>query len=294
MPRFERHPDRRAAVVTGASSGHGAAIAGALAAAGHPVVIGARRVDRLEDLAAKIVADGGEALALPLDLTDAGSIRTFAARAESELGPIEILVSNAGDVRPITTLADPDEFLRQLQVNLLGAQTLVHELVPHMVARRRGDVVFVTSEVAEAPRTHMAAYVASKAGLENYARAMAMECEGTGVRVGIVRPGPSNTEQGTTWDVDTINTVVASWDRWGLLRHDGSIRPAEFAQAVLAMVSAPKGTRWALLEVQPEAPVVDPADTVLGPHAVDPAGVGQEASGATPGTEGEPGPEGEP
>ena len=63
MPRFEPHPDRRAAIVTGAASGIGAATAVALAAAGHPVVLGARRVERLEDLAAKIRADGGEALA---------------------------------------------------------------------------------------------------------------------------------------------------------------------------------------------------------------------------------------
>lgn len=256
MPRFEPHPERRAAIVTGASSGIGAATASALAAAGHPVVLGARRVERCEELAAAIRDTGGEALALPLDLTDNDSITAFARRAESELGPIEVLVSNAGDVQPITTVgAAPAEFTRQLQVNLLGAQALVHEVVPHMFERRRGDVVFVTSEVAHTPRTHMAAYVASKAGLEGFATAMAMECEGTGVRVGIVRPGPSSTEQGTTWDAETINEVVASWSSWGLLRHDGALRPAEMAQAVLAVVSAPKGTRYAVLEVQPEAPV---------------------------------------
>lgn len=255
MPRFQPHPERRPAIVTGASSGIGAAAAIALAAAGHPVALGARRTDRLDDLAAKIVADGGEAIAVALDLTDDASIREFVRRAEDGLGPIEVLVSNAGDVQPITTTADPAEFARQMQVNLLGAQALVHEVVPAMVRRRRGDVVFVTSEVAHSPRTHMAAYVASKAGLEGFAAAMAMECEGTGVRVGIVRPGPSATEQGTTWSVESVEEVVASWQHWGLLRHDGSLRPAEMAQAILAVVSAPKGTRWAVLEVQPEAPV---------------------------------------
>ena len=256
MPRFDPHPDRRAAIVTGASSGIGAATAAALAAAGHPVVLGARRVDRCEDLAAKIRAEGGEALALELDLLDTASIDAFADAAEAELGPIEILVSNAGDVQPITTVgAAPEEFTRQLQVNLLGAQALVHRVVPHMFERRRGDVVFVTSEVALNPRTHMAAYVASKAGLEGFAAAMAMESEGTGVRVGIVRPGPSTTEQGTTWDEDTINEVVASWSHWGLLRHNGALRPSGLAVAVLAMVSVPKGTRYAVVEVQPEAPV---------------------------------------
>lgn len=256
MPRFDPHPARRAAIVTGASSGIGAATAAALAAAGHPVVLGARRVDRCEDLAAKIRAEGGEAVALELDLIDTASIDAFADAAEAELGPIEILVSNAGDVQPITTVgAAPEEFTRQLQVNLLGAQALVHRVVPHMFERRRGDVVFVTSEVALNPRTHMAAYVASKAGLEGFAAAMAMESEGTGVRVGIVRPGPSTTEQGTTWDEDTINEVVASWSHWGLLRHNGALRPSGLADAVLAMVSVPKGTRYAVLEVQPEAPV---------------------------------------
>ena len=256
MPRFDPHPDRRAAIVTGASSGIGAATAQALAAAGHPVVLGARRVERCEQLASAIRDAGGEALALPLDLTDVASIESFACDAEARLGPIEVLVSNAGDVQPITTVgAEPAEFTRQLQVNLLGAQALAHAVVPHMFERQRGDVVFVTSEVAMTPRTHMAAYVASKAGLEGFARAMAMECEGTGVRVGIVRPGPSSTEQGTTWDEDTINEVVASWSHWGLLRHDGALRPVEMAQAVLAVVSAPRGTRYAVLEVQPEAPV---------------------------------------
>ena len=257
MPRFEPHPDRRASIVTGASSGIGRATAIALAAAGHPVVLGARRVDRCEEIAVAIRREGGEALALPLDLLDTGSINAFSDAAEDRLGPIEILVSNAGDVQPITTVgARPEEFARQLGVNLLGAQALVHRVVPHMLERGRGDVVFVTSEVALSPRTYMAAYVASKAGLEGFAQAMAMESEGTGVRVGIVRPGPSSTEQGTTWDEDTINEVVASWRHWGLLRHDGALRPEGPAGAVLAMVSVAKGTRYAVLEVQPEAPIV--------------------------------------
>lgn len=258
MPRFEPHPSRRAAIITGASSGIGRATAEALAAAGHPVVLGARRLERCDEVAASIRSAGGEAVALRLDLADPASIASFATAADEQLGPIEVLVSNAGDVQPITTVgAAPEEFTRQLQVNLLGAQALVHAVVPAMLDRRRGDVVFVTSEVALNPRTHMAAYVASKAGLEGFAQAMAMECEGTGVRVGIVRPGPSSTEQGTTWDEATINEVVASWDHWGLTRHSGALRPRELAQAVLAVVSAPRGTRYAVLEVQPEAPVTE-------------------------------------
>ncbi|MCB1012003.1 MAG: SDR family oxidoreductase [Microthrixaceae bacterium] len=259
MPRFDPHPDVRPAVVTGASSGIGAATAAALGSAGYPVVLGARRVDRCLAVAEAIRDNGGRAEVFELDLhadaAEPGNVADFARRAGEAFGPVEVLVSNAGDVRPLRAESDPAEFARQLQVNLLGAQALVHHLVPGMHSRRRGDVVFITSEVARDPRPHMAAYVASKAGLEAYARAMAMESEGTGVRVGIVRPGPVSTEQGSTWDVDSIETVMSDWQRWGLMRHGSTLRALQVAEAVHSMVSVPRGARWAVLEIQPEAPV---------------------------------------
>ena len=255
MPRFPAHPERRTAVVTGASSGHGLATARLLAESGHPVVLGARRIDRLEATAAQLRADGCEALALPLDLTDDASVDRFAGRAEAELGPVEILVSNAGDVLPATALGvDPDDFVRQVQVNVLGAHRLASRLGQAMVERQRGDIVFVTSDVVRVPRTYMAAYVTSKHALEGLARAMQMELEGTGVRVGIVRPGPSSTEQGTTWSEETVVEVMADWERWGLLRHPGGLRGQDVARVVHAVVSTPRGTHLTLVEVEPEAP----------------------------------------
>jgi NADP-dependent 3-hydroxy acid dehydrogenase YdfG len=256
MPRFDPHPERRPAIVTGASSGIGAATALALAAAGHPVVLAARRADRLAGLAEKIVEDGGEAVSLVLDLADPASIDAFAATAADALGPIDVLVSNAGEVVPSTALAaDPDDFAASVHVNLLGAQRLVARLGPALVAQGHGDVVFVTSDVVVRPRTHMAAYVAAKFGLEGLARAMQMELEGTGVRVGMVRPGPSSTEQGTGWSEDTVNHVLPHWSAWGHLRHSGALRPQNVADAIVAMVTAPKGTHLTLIEVEPEAPV---------------------------------------
>jgi len=255
MPRFEPHPERRPAVVTGASSGHGLATAFALAAAGHPVVLGARRLERLEEAAAKIVADGGEAVGLPLDLGDDASIDAFSDAAQDRLGPIEVLVSNAGEVLPETALAVlPEDFAHQVQVNVLGAHRLVRRLGPPMVERRRGDIVFVTSDVVRVPRTYMAAYVTSKHALEGLARAMQMELEGTGVRVSIVRPGPSTTEQGTTWSEGTVNEVIADWERWGVVRHPGALRGQDVARVVHAVVSTPRGTHLTLVEVEPEAP----------------------------------------
>jgi NADP-dependent 3-hydroxy acid dehydrogenase YdfG len=256
VPRFPAHPERRPAVVTGASSGLGQAVAVALGAAGHPVALGARRHDRLEVTAAEIQGAGGEAVALPLDLNDADSVATFAKEAEAAMGPTEVFVSCAGEVRPGGSVdTPPEDFLRQLEVNLLGPQRLLHHLGPGMVERRRGDVVFVSSEAAHAPWPHVAPYVAAKTGLEALARTAAMELEGTGVRVGIVRPGRAATEQGATWSDQELLDLTAAWTRWGLLRHPGTLRGREVAAAVLAMVSMPRGTHISLLEVLPEAPV---------------------------------------
>ncbi len=256
MPRFDPHPDRRPALITGASSGIGAATAQALAAAGHPVILTARRVDRLEELAAKLVADGAEATAIALDLTDDASIDACATEAAERLGPIDVVVANAGQISSSTALAsDPDEFARLVQINLLGTQRLLARLGPAMVERGHGDLVLVSSDVVVRPRPHMAAYVAAKAGVEGLAAAMRMELEGTGVRIGMVRPGPSSTEQGTDWSEETVLHIIPVWERWGLLRHDGALLPTNVADAIVAMVSAPKGTHLTLIEVQPEAPV---------------------------------------
>jgi NADP-dependent 3-hydroxy acid dehydrogenase YdfG len=257
MPRFDPHPDRRPALVTGASSGIGAATAAALAAAGHPVVLAARRTGRLDELAAQLRTGGAEAATVALDLTDPSSIDACAAAASEVFGPLDIVVSNAGEVVPMTALgADPDAFTESMHVNLIGAQRLLARIGPGMVERGRGDIVLVTSDVVVRLRTHMAAYVAAKAGLEALARAMQMELEGTGVRVGTVRPGPASTEQGATWSEAMINELVAHWSDWGLMRHDSLLRPEEIANAVVAMVSVPKGTHLTLIEVEPEAPVV--------------------------------------
>jgi NADP-dependent 3-hydroxy acid dehydrogenase YdfG len=255
MPRFPAHPERRPAVVTGASSGLGRAIALALGAAGHPVALGARRLDRCQAAAAEIEHGGGEAVALPLDLDDADSVATFAKEAEAAVGATEVLVSCAGEVRPGSTVdMAPEAFRRQLEVNLLGPQRLLHHLGPGMVERRRGDVVFVSSEAARSPWPHVSAYVVAKTGLEAMARAAAMELEGTGVRVGVIRPGQAATEQGGTWSEQEVLELTAAWTRWGLLRHGGTLRGREVAAAVLAMVSMPRGTHISLLEVLPEAP----------------------------------------
>jgi NAD(P)-dependent dehydrogenase (short-subunit alcohol dehydrogenase family) len=256
MPRFEPNPERRSAVVTGASSGIGRATAVALASLGHPVVLGARRVDECEATAASIRDGGGEAVAVRLDLADGDSIEQFAKAAVDVLGGVEILVSNAAQNMAGSVLdTDSDAFDGVLRVNVSGTHRLVRALAPAMAERRRGDIVFVTSDVAERPRPAMAAYVTSKWGLEGYVRSLQMELEGTGVRATIVRPGPTLTGMGMDWDPTMTGEVIEQWAAWGFARHSNFMRPAGVAQAIVAAVSLPRGTHATVIELQPEAPI---------------------------------------
>src|SRR5690606_8978126 len=108
------HPDRRPAVITGASSGIGAETARTLARAGMPVALGARRTDRIEQLAEELRAEGHEAVAHPLDVADDASVAEFAAKVASDLGEVEVVVSNAALIEPGRLLEfDADDFLRQ-------------------------------------------------------------------------------------------------------------------------------------------------------------------------------------
>lgn len=256
MPRFPLHPERRPVLVSGASSGIGAATARALAAAGHPVALGARRVEECEKVAAAIAEEGGEAVVERLDVTDGASVRGFVDAAERALGPIEVLVSGAGDLdAALIHEQDPDAFQDQLTVHLGGAQRLVSEVVPSMVRRQRGDVVLIGSDVVPKHRPRMGAYVPAKTGLEAMARTMQMELEGTGVRASVVRPGPTETGMGARWDDAVAGAVLEDWVHWGLARHSYFLRPSFVADAVATVVSTPRGAHLTLVEVEPEAPL---------------------------------------
>ncbi|WP_300677698.1 SDR family oxidoreductase [Nocardioides sp.] len=257
-PGRATHPERRPAVVTGASSGIGAETARALAAAGLPVALGARRVETCEEIAAEIRAAGGEAVALALDLTDDASLARFADQATAALGEIEVVVSNAGVVAP-GALAEIDStrFAAELDLNLVGAHRLVRTFVPAMTTRRRGDLVFVSSDVAVRPRPFMAAYAAGKWGLEGMVGALQMELEGTGIRASLVRPGPTWSGMGTDWSDDEAAFVLSQWIRFGLARHPHFLHARAHAEAITSIVTAPRGVHLSLIDVNPEAPVED-------------------------------------
>ncbi|MEZ5137965.1 MAG: SDR family NAD(P)-dependent oxidoreductase [Acidimicrobiales bacterium] len=175
-------------------------------------------------------------------------------RPPARSGPLDVVVASAGQISSSTAMADdPDEFARNVHVNLLGSQRLLARLGPAMVERRPGDVVLVTSTSSSTPHPHgrLRRRQVRPRGLN---RAMQMELEGTGVRVGMVRPGrraPSRARTGT-------GHRPAHHPGLGALGPAAPQRPAphNVADAIVAMVSAPKGTHLSLIEVQPEAPVV--------------------------------------
>jgi NADP-dependent 3-hydroxy acid dehydrogenase YdfG len=255
MSKYDQ-PDRRPAVVTGASAGIGAATAQVLAAAGFPVALGARRTEKLEEVADRIRSAGGEAVVARLDVADGDSVKAFAETVQRVLGAIEVLVSNAGSVSPGSLVEiDPDRVARELDVAVVGAHRLVRAFVPGMVERRRGDVVFVSSDVAVRARPFMGAYTASKWGLEGLVSSIQMELEGSGVRASVVRPGSTWSEMGSDWDPDAGAFVLNEWVKWGHARHGHFLKPRAIADAIAMVVSAPRGTHLSLVEVNPEAPV---------------------------------------
>ena len=256
MPRFDPHPARRPTIVAGASSGIGAATAVELAAHGFPVALGARRVHKCQEIADAIRADGGEAIALPLDVTDPDSVKKFVHQATGELGDIEVLVAGAGDtffgrLHEI----DTDTFESQVQIHLIGANRLAVAVLPGMIERQRGDVIFVGSDVALRQRPHMGAYGAAKAGLVAMAKNLQMELEGTGVRASVVHPGPTMTGMGWSMPPESIGPMLEDWAKWGQARHSYFLRAGDIARAITFVAETPRGGFIAELEVQPEAPL---------------------------------------
>jgi NADP-dependent 3-hydroxy acid dehydrogenase YdfG len=261
MPRFAPLPARRPALVAGASSGIGAATAIDLASRGFPVSLGARRVEKLDELVEQIRASGGEAVAFHLDVTDPDSVKAFVSQSVDALGEIEVLVAGAGDtyfgrLHEIST----DQFESQIQVHLIGANRLATAVLPGMVERQRGDVIFVGSDVALRQRPHMGAYGAAKAALIAMVTNLQMELEGTGVRASIVHPGPTKTSMGWSLPAELIGPALEDWAKWGQARHDYFLRAQDLARAITFVAETPRGGFIASMELQPEAPLADTKD----------------------------------
>jgi short-subunit dehydrogenase len=190
------------ALVTGASSGIGAAFARALDRRGHPLLLVARRRDRLEALAQTL----GRAEVLAADLGDEAEVARVAAHALA-LGDVELLVNNAGYGTNGDFLGlDATRERAMIKLNALAPVALAQALLPAMVARKSGGVINVSSIGAFQPVPYMATYGATKAFVLSWSEALAYELRNTGVRVTCVCPGPTATE---FFEVAAVNPAMA-------------------------------------------------------------------------------------
>jgi NADP-dependent 3-hydroxy acid dehydrogenase YdfG len=251
----------RTAVISGASSGIGVAIARELVKQGARVAIGARRIARLQGVADELRALGGEVFAAPLDVADAATIETFFEASERELGVADLIINNAAHSLPHALHEYPPELLRsEFATNVLGATLLSRRGLSALLASGKpGDVVFMTSDAVRHPRPGQLSYGASKAALENLADGLALELEGSGVRVLKLRIGPTWSEFGAGWPQDPAEMLrrVQYWREFGLRdgRLPGVLLSAEnVAQALVWAVSQPPGVWIDTIEIQPAAP----------------------------------------
>lgn len=179
------------ALLTGGSRGLGRATAVALAGQGLAVAVTGRSREDLDETVAQVAAAGGRGLALPGDATDRAAVAEALRRTTEELGPVDLLVANAGRFAtggPVWT-SDPDDWWRDAEVNLRGPLLALHAALPGMVERGSGRVVVVGSGFGNKPMPHASAYSASKAAVQRLVEAAAAELAGTGVVVLCISPG---------------------------------------------------------------------------------------------------------
>jgi len=184
------------ALVTGASSGFGRHFARVLAGAGAKVALAARRIDQLQRLAAEIEADGGEAAAVAMDVTDRTSVALGMEEAEAALGPVGILVNNAGiPSRSYFTRTSEEEWRAVMAVNLDGVFRVGQEAARRMVGHGRGgSIINIASILGFGAIKTLSAYSASKAAIVSLTQSMALELARDRIRVNALAPGYFATE----------------------------------------------------------------------------------------------------
>lgn len=229
--------DGRVAIVTGASSGIGAAVARALAGAGAAVVLGARREDRLESVAAEIEGAGGRAAFRATDVAVRADVEALAALALERFGRIDVLVNNAG-LMPLSPVAElrVDDWERMVDVNVKGVLFGIAAVLPAMLERGTGHVVNVGSVAGRRPFPGGSVYSATKFAVRSLSWGMQLELSAAhGIRITDVQPGVVDTELlDHVPDPGRREGFEAAWEG------KRKLSPDDVARAVLFAVSAPE------------------------------------------------------
>jgi NADP-dependent 3-hydroxy acid dehydrogenase YdfG len=216
-------------IITGASSGMGAAMARRFAACGSRVVLAARRVDRLEALADEIAQAGGTALAVPCDVKDWQQVQSLANRAVEHFGQIDVMVNNAGFGYLRTFAKTPIERIEaQIDVNFKGVCYGCKAVLPHMIERRSGHIINIGSVGSARHYAMFAVYVGAKHAVLGFSRSLYEEVREFGIRVNVLCPGATNTEF-----MQVAGFREVPWPT------DGMIQATDIAELALACVAMP-------------------------------------------------------
>ena len=234
-------------LVTGASSGIGAAAAEVLASAGATVVVAARRVDRLEGLVHQIESRGGKALALPGDVTDEQTAQGLVTGTVSRFGRLDILVNSAGviDSGGVEN-ADMARYRRVVDINLLGSLYTCHAAIGPMRAQGGGDIINISSTAGRRAAAVFNAYAASKFALTGMTEAMRQEVGRYGIRVCIIEPGATTTEVSAGVGDPNYRKFIQEH-----VSKEGAMKPEDVAGAILFVVSLPPRANVSQLLIRP-------------------------------------------
>lgn len=177
-------------MITGASSGIGRGLAVELGRRGAKLGLVARRVEVVDDVVGEIKAGGGEAVPLPADVQEVDSISAAADKLRASLGPVDVLIANAG-IGPTRDAADfsAEEVSAVINVNVIGASNSVAAVIPEMVARGSGQLVAISSLAAYRGLPRSAAYCASKAAVSAFFESLRLDLAPRGIDVTIIHPG---------------------------------------------------------------------------------------------------------
>lgn len=225
----------RVAVVTGATGGIGAAVAGALTREGVHVALAARRGDALLDVQAGLDMEGGtKSLVAATDVTDRQQVEELVKRAGSELGPVEILINCAG-VMYYTLMRNlrEDEWERIVDVNCKGALNCIGVALPGMLARGRGHIVTISSDAGRKVFPGLTVYSASKFFVEALSQGLRLETAGTGLKVTTIQPGNVAT------DLVSQSADVEAVERYGQPGGGRVLDPGDVAGLVVHALKQP-------------------------------------------------------
>ena len=205
----------KVAIITGGGTGIGKAISFAFAREGAKVALAARTLPRLEEVVKAIKAKGGRAIAIPTDISDHEQIKRMVARTIDEFGQIDILVNNAA--RGTFNNADVadmnlDEWYDSLAANLTGAMLCSREVLKHMVPRKSGNIVNVSSVAGLSGVPKESPYAASKWGLIGFTETLAIEVGKHNIRVNCISPGATRTQEFEDWVKTAAKSFSISYD----------------------------------------------------------------------------------